>query len=82
MFCWRADDGPTLNAGLVALWFIRRSGSLLLRNPIIFVIFQGARTPCPHPPLAHGMMQILPQPSYKEGQAVWPSSQGKPRLHL
>ena len=33
-FCWRADDGPTLNAGLVALWFYRGSGSVLLRNPI------------------------------------------------
>ena len=21
-FRWRADDGPTLNAGLVALWFL------------------------------------------------------------
>ena len=28
-FRWRADDGPTLNAVLVALW----SGPLLLRNP-------------------------------------------------
>ena len=27
-FCWRADEGTTLNAGLVALW----SGPVLLRN--------------------------------------------------
>ena len=38
---WRADDGPTLNAGLVALWFLRGSGPVLLRNPYIFVSFQG-----------------------------------------
>ena len=31
---WRADDGPTLNADLVALWYFRGSGSVLLRNPI------------------------------------------------
>ena len=42
VFCWRADDGPTLNAGLVALWFFRGSGPVLLRSPIyIFVNFQG-----------------------------------------
>ena len=38
---WRADNGPTLNAGLVALWFCRRSGPVLLRNSNFFVIFQG-----------------------------------------
>ena len=21
-FCWRADNGPPLNAGLIALWFL------------------------------------------------------------
>ena len=35
------DDCPTLNAGLVALCFVRGSGLVLLRNPIFFVIFQG-----------------------------------------
>ena len=30
---WRADNGPTLNAGLVALRFFGRSGPVLLRNP-------------------------------------------------
>ena len=34
-FRWRADGGPTLNAGLVALWFFRGSGPVLLRNPIL-----------------------------------------------
>ena len=43
-FRWRADDGPTLNAGLVALWFYRGSGPVLLRNPI-FIFFQGGPDP-------------------------------------
>ena len=30
----RADDGLTLNAGMVALRFVRGSGPVLLRNPI------------------------------------------------
>ena len=34
-FRWRADDGPTLNAGSVALWFFRGSGPELLRTPIV-----------------------------------------------
>ena len=33
-FRWRADDGPALNAGSVALRFFRGSGPKLLRNPI------------------------------------------------
>ena len=33
-FRWRAVDGPSLNAGLVALWFFRGSGPVLQRNPI------------------------------------------------
>ena len=33
-FCGWADGGPTLNASLVALWFYRGSGPVLLRNPI------------------------------------------------
>ena len=43
-FRWQADDGPALNAGLVALWFLRGSGPVLLRNPL-FVIFQGGPDP-------------------------------------
>ena len=39
-FSWRADDGPTLNAGLTALWFFRGPGPILLRNPI-FCDFSG-----------------------------------------
>ena len=37
----RDDDGPTLNAGLVALHFFRGSIPVLLRNPIFFLIFRG-----------------------------------------
>ena len=29
-FRWRADDGPTLNAGMVALYFFRGFGPILL----------------------------------------------------
>ena len=31
-FRWRDDDGPTLNAGLVASWFFRGIGPVLLGN--------------------------------------------------
>ena len=37
-FPWRADSGPTVNTGLVALWFYRGS---VAKKPYIFVIFQG-----------------------------------------
>ena len=50
-FHWHADGGQTLNAGLVALWFSRRSGPALLRNPIFLWFFRGGgvRTPSPSP---------------------------------
>ena len=40
-FRWRADDGPSLNAGLVALRFCRGSAPVLQRNPIFFLFFRG-----------------------------------------
>ena len=47
-FRWRADDGSTLNAGLVAVWFFRASGPVLLRYPIFVVFFQrGLGPPVP-----------------------------------
>ena len=51
-FHWHADDGQTLNAGLVALWFLRGSGPVLLRNPI-FLWFsrEGGLDPYPPPSL-------------------------------
>ena len=68
-FCWRDDDGPTLNAGLVVvLRFLRGSGPVLLENPI-FVIFQwggGGKGPDPlsPPPLdphanSHELVQLF-----------------------
>ena len=49
-FPWRADDGPPLNAGLVALWILCGIRTSIAKNTYIFVIFQGegVRTPCPH----------------------------------
>ena len=38
---WRADIGPILNAGFVALWFYRGSGPVLLRNSIFVRFFRG-----------------------------------------
>ena len=34
MSCWWADDGPTLNAAMVALRFFWASSPVLQRNPI------------------------------------------------
>ena len=46
-FCWRANDGATLNAGLVALRF-QGTRTSIAKKPFIFVIFQGGGgTPCP-----------------------------------
>ena len=48
-------DGPTLNAGLVALWFFRGSWPVLLINPI-FCDFSGgggSGSPVRPPPLWH-----------------------------
>ena len=52
-FHWLANDGPTLNADFVALWFFRVSRPVLQRNPIFLWFFRrgGVWTPCPPPPL-------------------------------
>ena len=50
---WRTDDGPTLNAVLVVLWFLRGSGPVLLKNPICLWFFRGVRTPCRQSGSAH-----------------------------
>ena len=48
-FGWRAEDGPTLNAGLV---FQGTQTSIAIKKPYIFVIFQGGgRSGPPVPPL-------------------------------
>ena len=45
-FNWRADGGPTLNVGFLALWFPGGSGPVLLRNlHDSFVIFQRGLDP-------------------------------------
>ena len=46
-FRWRADDGPTLNASLVALCQGIRTS--IAQKPYIFVIFQGGPDPLSPP---------------------------------
>ena len=51
-FRWRADDGQTLIAGLVAVYIFMGSGPAFLRNPIC-LCFSGGRgsgPPAPPPP--------------------------------
>ena len=48
-FRWRADDGPTLNTGLVAYWLSRGSGPVLLRRPIYLCFFKGGPDPLSPP---------------------------------
>ena len=43
-FRWSADDGQTLNAGLVAAIF-QEIRTCIARKPYIFVIFQGGGGP-------------------------------------
>ena len=50
-FRWRADDDPTLNAGLVALLFFQWIRTSIAKKPYIFCDFQGGGgTPDPLPP--------------------------------
>ena len=47
-FRWQADGGPTLNAGLVALYIYRVYGPVLLRKPNFFFTFgRGVGSPVP-----------------------------------
>ena len=59
-FRWRADDGPTLNAGLVGLWW-----TIIAKKPYILVIFQGGGSEPPVPPLDLRMTPNLEFSSYK-----------------
>ena len=53
------NDGPTLNAGLVALWIFRESGPVLLRNPSFCDFFRGERGgPDPYAPSLDPQMHI------------------------
>ena len=49
-FHWRVDNGLTLNAGFVLLWFSRGSGPVLLRNPTFSWFCRGGPDPM-SPPL-------------------------------
>ena len=49
VFRWRADDGPTLNAGLIALWRFKESEPV--RNPILIFFSGGDPLPPGHPHL-------------------------------
>ena len=49
-FRWRVDDGPTLNACLVALGFLGDTGPVILRNTIYFFYFSGGSGPPAPPP--------------------------------
>ena len=49
MIRWQANDGPTLDAGLVALRFSSGSGPVLLRNPM-FCDFSGGGGSGPNVP--------------------------------
>ena len=62
-FRWRADSGPTLNAGLVALWFHRGSGPVLLRKSLILLFFRGSGPPFPplDPHMIFGTYRIAEQ---------------------
>ena len=54
-FRWRADDDPTLKAGLVALLFLGILASIA-KKPYIFMIFRGGggvKSPCPPSGSAH-----------------------------
>ena len=61
VFRWRADDGPTLNTGLVAWRFFRGSGPVLVSNPIFLWFFRGGGSdslpPTPPPPLDSPMIE-------------------------
>ena len=47
---WRAADGPTLNAGLVASRFFQGIWTRIAEKPYIFAIFQGGLDPLSPPP--------------------------------
>ena len=53
-FRWRADDGPTLNAGLVAFRIFRGSGPVLLRKPTSFFQDGGGGVSGPPAPFPSG----------------------------
>ena len=63
---WRANGGPTMRTGLVAVWFSWGFVQVLLRNIYIFAIFCGGRTPYTLPPSrsVHVVHLVNPIPFY------------------
>ena len=79
---WSAvDDGPTLNAGWVALWFLHGiRTSIMLRNPIALSFFRGGgiQTPCPLPYLDPRMTYLTFSPEASDSiMVVWTLKIGK-----
>ena len=62
-FRWRADDGPTLNAGLVALWFSGDPDQYYWETLYLCLCFfragGGGFGPLPPPPLDPRMLFIM-----------------------
>ena len=48
-----------MNSGLVALWFSRGSGPLLLRNPITLLFSRGSGPPEPTSGSVHGILLFI-----------------------
>ena len=65
-FCWRADDGPTLDFGLVAA-ISQGIRTCIARKPFSFVIFQEGWSGPPDPPSgsAHVWPVIMTFPGYQ-----------------
>ena len=55
-FRWRADDGPTLNAGLV---FFKGIWTSIAKESYIFVIFQMGPDPLSPPPPGSAHVKVL-----------------------
>ena len=57
-FCWQTNDGPTLNAGLVALGF-SGYGPVLLRDPMFCEVSGGGGPDPPFSGSEHVLIQIF-----------------------
>ena len=71
VFRWRANDGPTLNAGLIDV-ILQRIRTRIAKKPYIFVIFQGGGSWSPPvSPLDLRMAYIYAQLSFKCKSTCW-----------
>ena len=65
-FSLAADDGPTLNAGLIEIQ------TNIAKEPFTFVVFQGVKTPCPISGSVNGM-RLNAHPCHKSSNFMhWP----------